>query len=207
MEEHDRARAEETPHASDDVAWARLERVVRAERPVRDLDAARAELARALGAWVSVREAEIARTPPEHVLERGARVAELGGEARVVARDAAGVREEVHPDLVPFARRAADDLGVEDGEPTDDEERRPRAMGGEDVEDARRPLGVGAVVERERDRASAARPLTDRAAPRELGLERADRARRRDAIDAIEPGAHEPPASHGRTPCVQRISG
>ena len=65
------------------------------------------------------------------------------------------VRVRVAPDLVALVLDAAEQLWVRGTVLADDEERRAHALALQHVEDARRPFGVGAVVEGERREARA----------------------------------------------------
>ena len=56
--------------------------------------------------------------------------------------------------------------------PADEEERRPRAVRGQDVEDARRPSRIRAIVEGEGDGAILDRAAPDRGAREEVGQPR-----------------------------------
>jgi hypothetical protein len=90
------------------------------------------------------------RGPPGRLDDRELRGVDLDLATPRGGRGEVDVREGVHAELVAFGDDAPREVGVVDHGGADREECRGGAVLAQDVQDARRPLRIGPVVERER---------------------------------------------------------
>ena len=222
----DRAAARVAQHALHDVGGGLVRSVARGDVPHRHAHAVPVHDAGHERRAVAVRRPEPRRARADLLLERQLRPFEL----RVARVEPAPlvVVVRVVGDQVTVAVRACgrcSGCGVE--RLTDDEERRVHVRGVEDVHDLRRGVGVGLVVEGDRDLAAVARAVVDAAAEplgrhgagaevrrhperddRERGAER-DRARRAGpgAVDrATERGRPAAPTTPSTPSDEQRVA-
>ena len=105
-----------------------------------------------LGVAEEGRAEQLQRAPGER-LEQPLRRIQLEQGAGVVRRRKIGMGVGVTPDFMTLAQHAFEKRALGQRIFADDEERRGNVLGLENVENSRRPAGVRAVVESERDQA------------------------------------------------------